>query len=180
MSSLVEKKLPGRPIPREELVAQWREMQHRNALEGVLASFMFDVYYSTPDKTYQWRVQFDCGCVRDVVTRDRDSMPADDPAALGALAGSYHFGLFRPSEREKREQKDYYDNQALAAARAKFGGEEPPPSHGVPWSAARIGCPTGSSSATARTALGISRAVQFATSSPGSDAATICSSPSRW
>ena len=62
----VEKKLPGKPIPREELVAEWRELQHRNLLKGVLASFMFDVYYSTPDKTYQWRVEFDCGCVRDI------------------------------------------------------------------------------------------------------------------
>lgn len=127
MTTPVEKKLPGKPIPREELVAEWRELQHRNLLKGVLASFMFDVYYSAPDKTYQWRVEFDCGCVRDILTRDRKGMPADDPAALGELADSYHFGLVRPSDREKQEQKEYYDNQALVAARAKFGGEEPPP-----------------------------------------------------
>ena len=127
MTTPFEKKLPGKPIPREELVAEWRELQHRNLLKGVLASFMFDVYYSTPDKTYHWRVEFDCGCVRDILTRDRKGMPADDPAALGELADSYHFGLVRPSDREKQEQKEYYDNQALVSARAKFGGEEPPP-----------------------------------------------------
>lgn len=125
MTTPVEKKLPGRPIPREELIAEWRELQHRNLLKGVLASFMFDVYYSTPDKTYQWRVQFDCGCVRDVLTRDRRKMTADDPAALGELADSYHFGLVRPSERESREQKEYYDNKALEDARASSRGEEP-------------------------------------------------------
>lgn len=127
MSELVEKRLPGKPIPREELVAEWREIQHRNMLMGVLASFLFDLYYSTPDKTYQWRVQFDCGCVRDVLTRDRRKITADDPAALGELADSYHFGLVRPSERESREQKKYYDNKALEDARASSRGEEPSP-----------------------------------------------------
>ena len=127
MKTPVEKKLPGTPIPREELVAEWRELQHSNLLKGVLASFMFDVYYSTPDKTYQWRVQFDCGCVRDVLTRDRESMPADDRSALGELADSYHFGLGSPSEREKREQKKYYDKKAVEDARASFRGEEPVP-----------------------------------------------------
>ena len=83
---------------------------------------MFDVYYSTPDKTYQWRVQFDCG-LRDVLTRDRRKMTADDPAALGSTDSLTTSGLSRPSERESREQKEYYDNKALEDARASSRGE---------------------------------------------------------
>jgi hypothetical protein len=40
-------------------------------------------------------------------------LPADDPAALGEPADTYHFGLVRPSERELREERKFYDKQAV-------------------------------------------------------------------
>jgi len=57
---LVEPKLPGHPIPRKWLVAEWEDLHHRNLIKGPVASFLFDVHYSVPEKTYQWRVHFSC------------------------------------------------------------------------------------------------------------------------
>ena len=68
MTLPVERKVPGTPIPREQLVGQWEDLDHRNLMKGPVASFLFDVHNSVPEKTYQWRVQLDCGCVRDIVT----------------------------------------------------------------------------------------------------------------
>jgi|tagenome__1003787_1003787.scaffolds.fasta_scaffold20769631_2 hypothetical protein len=36
-------------------------------MKGPVASFLFDVHYSVPETTYQWHIQLDCGCVRDVL-----------------------------------------------------------------------------------------------------------------
>jgi hypothetical protein len=52
-----------------ELIAEWEDLHHRNLMKGPGASLLFDVHYSVPEKTYQWRVQLDCGCVCDVLTR---------------------------------------------------------------------------------------------------------------
>jgi hypothetical protein len=39
MTSPVERKLPGDPIPREQVVAQWEDLHHRNLTNGPVASF---------------------------------------------------------------------------------------------------------------------------------------------
>src|SRR4051794_40617888 len=101
MTAPAQRKLPGTPIPRERLIAQWKDLQQRNLMKGPVASFLFDVHYSVPEKTYQWRIQLDCGCVRDAVTRHHtDDKPADKVERLGELAETYYFGHVQPSERE--------------------------------------------------------------------------------
>jgi hypothetical protein len=37
-------------------------------MKGPVVTFLFDVHYAAPEKTYQWRVQLECGCVRDMRT----------------------------------------------------------------------------------------------------------------
>jgi hypothetical protein len=48
------------------LVAESDDLHRRHLLKGPVASFLRDVHYSVPEKTYQWWVQLDCGCIRDV------------------------------------------------------------------------------------------------------------------
>jgi hypothetical protein len=65
MTLPVERKLPGAPISREQLVAEWEDLHHRNVMKGPVATFLFDlfdVHYSVPEKTYHWRVQLERGC----------------------------------------------------------------------------------------------------------------------
>ena len=90
-------------------------------MKGPVASFLFDVHYSEPEKTYQWRVQLDCGCVRDALTRHHtDDKPADKAERLSELAQTYYFGHVKPSEREIREAKEQAEKHAEHAARAKL------------------------------------------------------------
>lgn len=127
MTTPVQRKLPGTPIPRQDLIAEWEDLRRRNALKGPLASFLFDLHYSEPEKTYQWRIQLDCGCVRDAVTRQHsDDKPADKVERLGELAETYHFGLVKPSEREIREANEQAGEHAVQAARAKAVGTDAP------------------------------------------------------
>jgi hypothetical protein len=127
MTALVQRKLPGSPISREQLIAEWEDLRHRNARKGPVASFLFDVHYSVPEKTYQWRIQMDCGCVRDAVTRHHtDDKPADKVERLGELAGTYYFGHVQPSEREIRDAEERANRHAVEAARAKVNGSDLP------------------------------------------------------
>jgi hypothetical protein len=34
MTAPVQRKLPGTPIPREQLVADWEDLHHRNLMDG--------------------------------------------------------------------------------------------------------------------------------------------------
>ena len=56
MTLPVERKLPGAPISREQLVPEWEDPHHHNLMKGPVASFLFDVHHSVPAKTYQ------CAC----------------------------------------------------------------------------------------------------------------------
>ncbi len=40
----VERRLPGTPIPREQLLAEWEDLHHRNLMKGPVASFLFDFH----------------------------------------------------------------------------------------------------------------------------------------
>ena len=44
MTALVQRKLRGSPIPREPLIAEWKDLRRRNALGGPAASFLFEVH----------------------------------------------------------------------------------------------------------------------------------------
>ncbi len=82
MTLLVERKLPGEPISREQLVAEWEDLHHRNLMKGPVASFLFDIHYSVPEKMYQWRMQLD----RQLPSRCRRSSRRGHPTRRGRRA----------------------------------------------------------------------------------------------
>lgn len=123
----VQRKLRGKPVPREQLVAEWEDLRRRNVPRGPVASFLFDLHYSEPEKTYQWRIQLDCGCVRDAVTRHHAvDKPADTVERLGDLSEMYYFDHVNPSEREIRNAEERANENAVEAARAKAKGANLP------------------------------------------------------
>jgi len=65
---LERKKLPGDPIPREELIRHYEQWRWANIKEGPGQAVIFDLLTPKPEDIYQWRVELDCGCVRDIVT----------------------------------------------------------------------------------------------------------------
>ena len=97
-----------------------------------MATCLFEVHYSEPE-TYQWRIELDCGCVRDAVTRhhtddkpaDRSSGYASWPRRTTSVTSSY-FGHIKPSEREIREANEQAGKHAEQAARANVAGTVPP------------------------------------------------------
>lgn len=82
----VERTLPGEPIPREELIRQYEQWRWANLKEGPGRAVIFDLLVPKPEDTYQWRIQLDCGCVRDVVTT------ADTVECLMARSAKYWGG----------------------------------------------------------------------------------------
>lgn len=127
MKAPVQRKLPGTSIPRDQLIADREDRRCRSSMAGPVASFLFEVHHSEPEKTYQWRVQLDCGCVRDALTSHHtDDKPADKVERLGELASTYHFAHVRPSEREIAEAREQAGKEAERAARAKVTGTEMP------------------------------------------------------
>jgi hypothetical protein len=68
VEKVVERKLPGSPIPREQLVRQYEDWRWRNVNVGPGQAAIFDLLVPKPEDTYQWRIQLNCGCIRDVVT----------------------------------------------------------------------------------------------------------------
>jgi hypothetical protein len=68
VEKVVERKLPGAPIPREQLVRQFEDWRWRNVNKGPGQAAIFDLLVPKPEDTYQWRIQLNCGCIRDVVT----------------------------------------------------------------------------------------------------------------
>ena len=45
---LVQRNLPGSPIPRKELIAEWEDLRRPNAIRRPVASFLFDLHYAEP------------------------------------------------------------------------------------------------------------------------------------
>jgi hypothetical protein len=81
--AVIERKLPGEPTPRAELVRHYEDWKHRNHMAGPVEAFLFDVHVPKPEETYQWRIELDCGCIRDVVSR------SDDVPSLMDRSGKY-------------------------------------------------------------------------------------------
>jgi hypothetical protein len=90
--SPIERKLPGVP---EDLLRTYEDM-HRGALldrDRPLRGLLWDLYYPKPEDVYHWRVQRDCGCVKEMARREDDTAwlsewsdhyPLDDSVKLPA------------------------------------------------------------------------------------------------
>jgi hypothetical protein len=59
---------PAHRSPPEQLVRQYEDWRWRNAKAGPGQAAIFDLLVPKPEDTYQWRIQLNCGCIRDVVT----------------------------------------------------------------------------------------------------------------
>lgn len=94
----VECELPGEPAPREEVLRQYEGWRWSNVKEGPGQAAIFDLLVPKPEDTFRWRIQLDCGCIREVTTR------GDDVEQLLAKSDTYHFGSVRPSKRELDEE----------------------------------------------------------------------------
>jgi len=120
MTAPVERKLPGEPVAREELVRDYDDWKRENLLEGPGRAALFDLLVPRPEETYQWRVELDCGCIRDAVTH------GDDVASLLAKSDSYHFSMQKPSQREIAEATKQMNEEISEDLKAKRDGDEPP------------------------------------------------------
>lgn len=71
----VLRRLPGRARPRVEALGEYEEFnaRRRERIPAVLWQF----WAPDPDEFYRWRVQLDCGCIREVLTTDKTQLPAE-------------------------------------------------------------------------------------------------------
>jgi hypothetical protein len=120
VDSPVECKLPGEPAPREELVRQYESWRWNNVKEGPGQAAIFDLLVPKPEDTFRWRMQMDCGCIREITTR------GDDVEQLLAKSDTYHFGTVKPSKRELDEENERFNAEWRESYKAKNAGEEPP------------------------------------------------------
>jgi hypothetical protein len=71
----VIRRLPGRARPREEVL---REYQESNAkVRKNIPAVLWDFLAPDPDQFYGWRVQLDCGCIKELLTLDKEKLPTE-------------------------------------------------------------------------------------------------------
>jgi hypothetical protein len=115
-----ERKLPGEPVPREEAFREYESWRWSNVKEGPGHAAIFELLVAKPEDVFRWRIQLDCGCIREVQTR------GDDVQELLAQSDSYHFTSVKPSERERKEENDRYNAEWREDHTAEAAGEKPP------------------------------------------------------
>ncbi len=69
----VERRLPGKARPAEEVLREYREFnaKRRERINSILWPF----WAPDPDGFFRWRVKLDCGCITEVMTHGEDSPP---------------------------------------------------------------------------------------------------------
>jgi hypothetical protein len=112
----VERKLPGDPAPREEVFREYERWRWGNVKEGLGQAAIFDLLVPKPEDTFRWRIQLDCGCIREVTTR------GDDVEQLLAKSDTYHFGSVKPSKRERDEENEWFNDEWRECYKAKNAG----------------------------------------------------------
>src|SRR5829696_6973863 len=84
----VVRRLPGRARPREEVL---REYQESNAkARRNVPTILWDFFAPDPDRFYRWRVQLDCGCIKELLTSDKEKLPTESTYRCDQL---YHSQL---------------------------------------------------------------------------------------
>ena len=71
----VIRRLPGRARPREEVLREYQEStaKARRNIPAVLWEFLAP----DPDQFYRWRVQLDCGCLKELLTAGKEELPTE-------------------------------------------------------------------------------------------------------
>ncbi|BBY21298.1 hypothetical protein [Mycobacterium stomatepiae] len=118
--TVVERKLPGQPATREEAIREYESWRWANVKEGPGQAAIFALLTPKPEEIFRWRIQLDCGCIREVQTR------GDDVQELLAQSDSYHFTSVKASERDRREANERFNADWQEDREAEAAGEEPP------------------------------------------------------
>ena len=82
--------LPGEPISREQLVAEWEDLHHRDLMKDPVASFLFDVQYWCADRPVRSQSAVDCnGCVKMPQAQRADLRFRRQPSQLDLTNAQY-------------------------------------------------------------------------------------------
>src|SRR6266702_74814 len=81
----VERRLPGRARPGEEVVREYQEFNAK--LRERITPVLWVFFAPNPDGLYRWRVALDCGCITEVMTWGGDRLPADQQSGRVRHAG---------------------------------------------------------------------------------------------
>jgi hypothetical protein len=68
-------RLPGQARPREEVLEQYREEIAK--VRSVVPAVLWEFLAPDPDRVYRWRVQLDCGCIKELFTWGEDQLPTE-------------------------------------------------------------------------------------------------------
>jgi hypothetical protein len=76
----VEQRLPGKARPREEVLREYVDSNNKRRAVitekyGPTSQGLWAFWAPDPEEFYRWRVQLDCGCVEDLMTRGDKRLP---------------------------------------------------------------------------------------------------------
>jgi hypothetical protein len=69
------RRLPGRARPREGVLREYQEFNAK--VRKNIPAVLWDFLAPDPDQLYRWRVQLDCGCIKELFTFDKDKLPTE-------------------------------------------------------------------------------------------------------
>jgi hypothetical protein len=117
-TAAVERKLPGKAQPTKDVCSEYE--QHRDDLTLKLhrdksgsKAVLVPLFYPDAEYLFRWRIQLDCGCIREELTY------GDDAQHLLAASDRYYYSMQRPSKREI----DEYEQQTLDDIKENAGAE---------------------------------------------------------
>jgi hypothetical protein len=71
----VIRRLPGRARPREEVLQEYQEANAK--VRRNLPAVLWDFVAPDPDQLYRWRVQLDRGCLTELLTFGKETLPTE-------------------------------------------------------------------------------------------------------
>jgi hypothetical protein len=72
--SMRERKLPGKPRPRTEVLAEFQAQRAKGRPERRV---LWDLLVSPPEEVFRWRAQLDCGCIHERLSRRDQTHPSE-------------------------------------------------------------------------------------------------------
>jgi hypothetical protein len=71
----VIRRLPGRARPREEVLREYHESIAK--VRRNIPAVLWDFTAPDPGQLYRWRAQLDCGCIKELLTSDKEKLPTE-------------------------------------------------------------------------------------------------------
>lgn len=76
MPTAVPRRLPGKAKPRKEVLREYEEFNAKRRAR-IRQAVLWQFWAPDPEEFYRWRVQLDCGCVSEVMTRGEEDLPSE-------------------------------------------------------------------------------------------------------